>query len=293
MKLGLKDLFKDLTWMQVGAGALAAATSLFFASSIGIAGSVIGAAVGSIVTTVSSALYKSFLTASNDAIKEKIGTPSRHADAFSPTASDSSRTPTCDEAAGHQGAQPSPYKHASGSGPRSSVRDPRETARVRELARLRKRARTEKAVVIVSLVTGLVAVLGCALIVYTATDGSGLGYRPAPALAPVQAPVINNAPASAENPDPQVPAGDESAETPDTPAGNPDSITVTTPAVPEPDAGSSDDLEGSNEGGGPAEPSNPGDLVEPEAPAVPQEPDAPDPGSDPNAQESTSSEGTP
>ena len=75
MKFGLKDLFKDVTWMQVGAGALAAATSLFLASSIGIAGSVIGAAVGSVVTTLSSALYKSFLTASNDAIKEKIVGP--------------------------------------------------------------------------------------------------------------------------------------------------------------------------------------------------------------------------
>ena len=48
MKFGLKDLFKDVTWMQVGAGALAAATSLFLASSIGIAGSVIGA--GSVVS---------------------------------------------------------------------------------------------------------------------------------------------------------------------------------------------------------------------------------------------------
>ena len=59
--------------MQVGAGALAAATALFFSSSIGIAGTVLGAAVGSVVTTFSSTIYKSFLTASDSAIKRKIG----------------------------------------------------------------------------------------------------------------------------------------------------------------------------------------------------------------------------
>ncbi len=69
----VKNLFQGVTWMQVGAGALAAATSLFLSSSIGIAGSIIGAAVGSVVTTLSSAVYKGFFTASDKAIKKKIG----------------------------------------------------------------------------------------------------------------------------------------------------------------------------------------------------------------------------
>lgn len=69
----VKGLFKGITWMQVGAGALAAATSLFLSSSIGIAGSIIGAAVGSVVTTLSSAVYKGFFTASDKAIKKRIG----------------------------------------------------------------------------------------------------------------------------------------------------------------------------------------------------------------------------
>lgn len=248
MKLGLKDLFKDLTWMQVGAGALAAATSLFFASSIGIAGSVIGAAVGSIVTTVSSTLYKSFLTASNDAIKEKIvgpdgapqegsgnpgegdspaggahfaaaadekplgaegaqtqGTgraaasagvgasqaPGASATPWPPSAPETTQLPTACETAHlpsgavpHAPGAPQPEAARPQAMPRAAARDPQEAARVRELCQQRKRQRTEKLVALVSLVTGLIAVLGFALAIYTATNGDGLGYRPEPVLRP-------------------------------------------------------------------------------------------------------------
>ena len=54
-------LFDDLSATQVIAGALAAVTSMLLASQIGIAGSVIGVAVGSIVSAVASQLYKKFL----------------------------------------------------------------------------------------------------------------------------------------------------------------------------------------------------------------------------------------
>ena len=157
MKFGLKDLFKDVTWMQVGAGALAAATSLFLASSIGIAGSVIGAAVGSVVTTLSSALYKSFLTASNDAIKEKIVGPGAEKTTVLST------------------AELPPY-----GGTRVPSHAPDEVERVKNLARRRKKQRVNRIAATVSLVTGILAVAACAAIVYLATDGAGLGYRPEP-----------------------------------------------------------------------------------------------------------------
>ena len=63
------SLFGDLSVAQLIAGALAAATSMLLASQIGIAGSVIGVAVGSIVSAVASQLYKRFLTASAEKIR--------------------------------------------------------------------------------------------------------------------------------------------------------------------------------------------------------------------------------
>lgn len=66
----LRDLFDDLSFAQVGAGALAAVTSMLLSSQIGIAGSVIGVAAGSVVSAVSSQVYKKFLAASAEKIKE-------------------------------------------------------------------------------------------------------------------------------------------------------------------------------------------------------------------------------
>ena len=51
------------------AGAAAAATSVVLASKIGIAGSVIGAAVSSVVTVVSSQIYRHFITTGAEKLK--------------------------------------------------------------------------------------------------------------------------------------------------------------------------------------------------------------------------------
>ena len=56
-------LFDGISVPQILAGAAAAATSVALASYIGIAGSIIGAAVSSVVTVVSSQVYRRFLTA--------------------------------------------------------------------------------------------------------------------------------------------------------------------------------------------------------------------------------------
>ena len=60
---GLGGLLEGLSVPQVAAGALAAVTSMLLSSKIGIAGSVIGVAVGSVVSTVASQVYKQFLQA--------------------------------------------------------------------------------------------------------------------------------------------------------------------------------------------------------------------------------------
>ncbi len=63
------SLFEDLSIAQVSAGALAAVTSMLLASRIGIAGSVIGVAVGSVVSAVASQVYKKFFEASASKIR--------------------------------------------------------------------------------------------------------------------------------------------------------------------------------------------------------------------------------
>lgn len=47
----------ELSWFQVVAGALAAMTSAWIASALGVAGTIIGAAIGSLVVTITSAFY--------------------------------------------------------------------------------------------------------------------------------------------------------------------------------------------------------------------------------------------
>ena len=63
---GIKGLFEGLSVSQVTAGALAAVTSMLLSAQIGIAGSVIGVAVGSVV---SSQLYKKFLAGSAEKLR--------------------------------------------------------------------------------------------------------------------------------------------------------------------------------------------------------------------------------
>lgn len=65
-----RRLFEDISLVQVLATALAAVTSMLLASYIGIAGSVIGVAVASVVSTTAASLYKHFLRESAEKIKE-------------------------------------------------------------------------------------------------------------------------------------------------------------------------------------------------------------------------------
>ncbi len=56
-----RSSFLGLSWFQVVAGALAAMTSAWVASALGVGGTIIGAALGSLVVTISSSFYASTL----------------------------------------------------------------------------------------------------------------------------------------------------------------------------------------------------------------------------------------
>ena len=75
---GIKGLFEGLSVSQVTAGALAAVTSMLLSAQIGIAGSVIGVAVGSVVSTVSSQLYKKFLAGSAEKLRGFASSDNAH-----------------------------------------------------------------------------------------------------------------------------------------------------------------------------------------------------------------------
>lgn len=66
----LRGVLSDLSLPQVAGTALAAVTSMLLSSYIGIAGSIIGVAAASVVSTVCASLYKNFLAASAERIRE-------------------------------------------------------------------------------------------------------------------------------------------------------------------------------------------------------------------------------
>lgn len=70
----MKNFFGNIKWSQILAGALAAVTSFLFMNKIGIAGSVIGAAVASIVTALATQIYQDVLKASQQTMQKIAGT---------------------------------------------------------------------------------------------------------------------------------------------------------------------------------------------------------------------------
>jgi hypothetical protein len=66
-----------LSGSQVAARALAAVSSAVAASYLGVGGTVIGAGVGSVIATVSTALYQHSLTRTNERIRRAVPMPAR------------------------------------------------------------------------------------------------------------------------------------------------------------------------------------------------------------------------
>ncbi|MFT8593361.1 MAG: hypothetical protein ABF747_07125 [Bifidobacterium sp.] len=68
----MKGFFHNISWAQIFAGALAAVTAFLLSAKIGIAGSVIGVAVGSIVSTVTTQIYQRVLNESGKKIQKTV-----------------------------------------------------------------------------------------------------------------------------------------------------------------------------------------------------------------------------
>ncbi|WP_294381706.1 hypothetical protein [uncultured Senegalimassilia sp.] len=186
---GLGGLLEGLSVPQVAAGALAAVTSMLLSSKIGIAGSVIGVAVGSVVSTVASQVYKQFLQASADKLREL--SPLDEA-GLSAAAGETRVMPAAGEgfsATRVMGAVPASGDHAAADGPAASatptrsVRDLREsgeTGVLRGRAEHLRRRRMQRGVIAVSVVSALAAVAISAGIINLVTAGEGVGTKTEP-----------------------------------------------------------------------------------------------------------------
>lgn len=82
-----KGPIAGVSWLQLAAGSLAAMTSAWVASYLGVAGTIIGAAVGSLVASIASALYvsgldrgKTFITASGSVVARNEPATEVHTD---------------------------------------------------------------------------------------------------------------------------------------------------------------------------------------------------------------------
>ena len=165
-----KGLFDDISIPQIIAGAAAAATSVALASKIGIAGSVIGAAVSSVITVVSSQVYRHFISASAKALK---GT---HADVDYPAGA---YEPVELNAEEHLGGAATTQEMRQIAGRATTARVAPNSLRAKAAA---ERSQTQKKVIIFSIAIAIVAVIACTGAILITTAGEGLGDRPEPIL---------------------------------------------------------------------------------------------------------------
>ena len=165
-----KGLFDDISIPQIIAGAAAAATSVALASKIGIAGSVIGAAVSSVITVVSSQVYRHFISASAEAIKGTHAAVDYPAGAYEPV------EPDVEE---HLGGAATTQEMRQIAGRATTARVAPDSLRAKAAA---ERSQTQKKVIVFSIATAILAVIACAGAILITTAGEGLGERPEPIL---------------------------------------------------------------------------------------------------------------
>lgn len=165
-----KGLFDDISIPQIVAGAAAAATSVALASKIGIAGSVIGAAVSSVITVVSSQVYRHFISASAEVIKGTHAAVDYPAGTYEPV------EPNVNE---HLGGAATTQEMRQIAGRATTARVAPNSLRAKAAA---ERSQTQKKVVVFSIAIAIVAVVLCAGAILITTAGEGLGERPEPIL---------------------------------------------------------------------------------------------------------------
>lgn len=158
-----KGLFNGISVAQVIAASAAAATSMLLASRIGIAGSVIGAAVSSMITVICSQLYRNALDASAQKLKAKQASSGL---AHGTAMSDSAVTEP-------NGTVAAPYA-ARLEGRDLTARIAPTKLQARAAA---ERSATKRKVAVVSVVIAVAAVAASAGIIMLTTSGEGLGVK--------------------------------------------------------------------------------------------------------------------
>ena len=161
-----KGLFDDISIPQIIAGAAAAATSVALASKIGIAGSVIGAAVSSVITVVSSQVYRHFISASANALKGTHAAVDYPAGAYEPVEFNAEE---------HLGGAATTQEMCQVAGRATTARVAPNSLRAKAAA---ERSQTQKKVIVFSIAIAIVAVIACAGAILITTAGEGLGERP-------------------------------------------------------------------------------------------------------------------
>lgn len=165
-----KGLFDDISIPQIIAGAAAAATSVALASKIGIAGSVIGAAVSSVITVVSSQVYRHFISASAKALKGTHTAVDYPAGVYEPVEFNAEE---------HLGGAATTQEMRQIAGRATTARVAPDNLRAKAAA---ERSQTQKKVIIFSIAIAIVAVIACTGAILITTAGEGLGERPEPIL---------------------------------------------------------------------------------------------------------------
>lgn len=161
-----KGLFDDISIPQIIAGAAAAATSVALASKIGIAGSVIGAAVSSVITVVSSQVYRHFISASAEALKGTHAAVDYPAGAYEPVERNAEE---------HLGGAATTQEMRQIAGRATTARVAPNSLRAKAAA---ERNQAQKKVIVFSIAIAIVAVIACAGAILITTAGEGLGERP-------------------------------------------------------------------------------------------------------------------
>lgn len=251
----MKNFFKGLSFSQLFAGALAAITSFLLSSKIGIAGSVIGVAVASIVSTAASQIYKNVIDASSrklqDAAQNQLGLAP--ADPHAGGAEDD----TDDAGEPADSTQRIPAVQGDGEGERigRTVSSSQGSAARTSGTPAPMSARNRRVAVIVAVVSALVAVGATAGIILALTDGQGTDSVVRDIVHPTETtddtrhrePVITPSPTGTPA-QPSSPSSTTPTPTPQATTGQPDA-----PSGNGQDAGTDDSNGGSGAGGGDAD----------------------------------------
>lgn len=171
-----KSLVSEVSKSQVAASSLAAVTAFLLSTYIGWAGSIIGVAVGAIISSLAAQIYRHLLTRSAEKLRSIRGLsqPDEPADAARDITMVMPETPD-------DGTYPAPG-HRSALAP----------AAVIQAAHERERARLTRRVTVLAGLTAVAAVLLFALVVHVMTQGNGIGPRPGRA-------VVHEAPARTDS----------------------------------------------------------------------------------------------